>query len=221
MLTRENRDPRRLVASIIRTIFAQPDLEHIEKQLREVTTMLGRSHPKVAAMLVEAQPDLLAFESCEDPEDELSGCGRGVDRCALAGEHLVADVAVGEVVHRIDQVAQVSAKPVKLPDYERVAPAQRFQAGRQVWAVVLLAGGMVLVEVVWAGPATSSASRWTSVLCDPSAFDTRMYPMSMLDHCHLYVRLRDRVISPSRKTETVTQPVIYSPYRKRCRNSPM
>ena len=50
-----------MVASIIRTIFAQPDREHIEKQFREVTTMLGRSHPKVAAMLTDAQPDLLAF----------------------------------------------------------------------------------------------------------------------------------------------------------------
>ena len=50
-----------MVASIIRTIFAQPDREHIEKQFAEVTTILGRSHPKVAAMLTDAQPDLLAF----------------------------------------------------------------------------------------------------------------------------------------------------------------
>ena len=50
-----------MVASIIRTIFAQPDREHIEKQFREVTTMLSRSHPRVAAMLIDAQPDLLAF----------------------------------------------------------------------------------------------------------------------------------------------------------------
>nr|WP_255455052.1 transposase [Cryobacterium adonitolivorans] len=50
-----------MVASIIRTLFAQPDREHIEKQFREVTTMLASSNPKVAAMLVDAQPDLLAF----------------------------------------------------------------------------------------------------------------------------------------------------------------
>ena len=50
-----------MVASIIRTIFAQPDVEHIQNQFAEVTTMLGRSHPKVAAMLTDAQPDLLAF----------------------------------------------------------------------------------------------------------------------------------------------------------------
>ena len=50
-----------MVASIIRTIFAQPDREHIVKQFGEVTMMLGRSHPRVAAMLTDAQPDLLAF----------------------------------------------------------------------------------------------------------------------------------------------------------------
>ena len=50
-----------MVASIIRTIFAQPDREHIQKQFAEVTTMLARSHPKVAAMLDDARPDLLAF----------------------------------------------------------------------------------------------------------------------------------------------------------------
>ena len=40
-----------MVAFIIRTLFAQLDAEHIEKQFGEITTMLGRSHPKVAAML--------------------------------------------------------------------------------------------------------------------------------------------------------------------------
>jgi putative transposase len=50
-----------MVASIIRTIFAQPHREHIQKQFAEVTTMLRRSHPKVAAMLTDAEADLLAF----------------------------------------------------------------------------------------------------------------------------------------------------------------
>lgn len=52
-----------MVASIIRTIFAQPDRDHIHSQFREVTAMLKRSHPKVAVMLDEARHDLLAFAS--------------------------------------------------------------------------------------------------------------------------------------------------------------
>lgn len=50
-----------MVASIIRTIFAQPDAKHVRAQFGEVASMLQRSHPKVAAMLIEAQDDLLAF----------------------------------------------------------------------------------------------------------------------------------------------------------------
>ena len=50
-----------MVASIIRTVFAQPDVEHIHKQFGEVTIMLARSHPKVAAMLADAEHDLLSF----------------------------------------------------------------------------------------------------------------------------------------------------------------
>jgi transposase-like protein len=50
-----------MVASIIRTISAQPDGEHVQKQFTGVTTMLARSHPKVAAMLTDAEGDLLAF----------------------------------------------------------------------------------------------------------------------------------------------------------------
>jgi transposase-like protein len=52
-----------MVASIIRTVFAQPDKEHVITQFEEVTTMLGRSHPKVAAMLDDARHDLLAFRT--------------------------------------------------------------------------------------------------------------------------------------------------------------
>ena len=54
-----------MVASIIRTIFAQPDTEHVFAQFHEVSRMLGRSHPKVADMLNDAQDDLLAF--CQFP----------------------------------------------------------------------------------------------------------------------------------------------------------
>ncbi len=50
-----------MVASIIRTIFAQPDKKHVHTQFDEVVRMLTRSHPKVAGMLEDARDDLLAF----------------------------------------------------------------------------------------------------------------------------------------------------------------
>ena len=54
-----------MVASIIRTIFAQPDTEHVFTQFHEVVRMLTRSHPKIAGMLEDAKNDILAF--CEFP----------------------------------------------------------------------------------------------------------------------------------------------------------
>jgi transposase-like protein len=50
-----------MVASIIRTAFAQPDAGHVNTQFDEVTRMLAKSHPKVAAMLTDARDDVLAF----------------------------------------------------------------------------------------------------------------------------------------------------------------
>ena len=55
------RASQEMVASIIRTIFAQPDAEHVNTQFDEVTRMLAKSHPKVAQMLHDARADILAF----------------------------------------------------------------------------------------------------------------------------------------------------------------
>ena len=50
-----------MVAAAIRTIFAQPDAEHVREQLEVIATMLGRQFPKVEQMLRDAPDDLLAF----------------------------------------------------------------------------------------------------------------------------------------------------------------
>ena len=50
-----------MVAAVFRTIFAQPDAEHVHSQLDVIAGMLGRQFPAVEAMLREAEDDLLAF----------------------------------------------------------------------------------------------------------------------------------------------------------------
>jgi transposase-like protein len=50
-----------MVAASIRTIFAQPDIEHVHEQFDVIATMPGRHSPKVDNMLDEAKGDLLAF----------------------------------------------------------------------------------------------------------------------------------------------------------------
>jgi putative transposase len=50
-----------MVAAAIRTVFAQPDPEHVRSQLDVIAGMLGRQFPKVEAMLSEAAGDVTAF----------------------------------------------------------------------------------------------------------------------------------------------------------------
>jgi putative transposase len=52
-----------MVAAAIRTIFAQPDAEHVHEQFEVIAAMLGKQLPKVELMLREAKDDLLAFTS--------------------------------------------------------------------------------------------------------------------------------------------------------------
>jgi putative transposase len=50
-----------MVAAAIRTIFAQPDAEHVREQLDTIAGMLGRKLPKVEQMLRAAAAEVTAF----------------------------------------------------------------------------------------------------------------------------------------------------------------
>ena len=61
VLARVPKGNAEMVAAAIRTIFAQPDAEHVHSQLDVIAGMLGRQFPAVEAMLREAEEELLAF----------------------------------------------------------------------------------------------------------------------------------------------------------------
>jgi putative transposase len=50
-----------MVAAAIRTVFAQPDAEHVRSQLDVIAGMLGRQFAKVETMLRDAADDVTAF----------------------------------------------------------------------------------------------------------------------------------------------------------------
>ena len=67
-------------------------------------------------------------QRCEDAEHEAAGRGRGVDLRALAGEHPQAHAAGRQVLHGVDEMGEVAAQAVELPDDEHVALPQGAQA---------------------------------------------------------------------------------------------
>ncbi|MBA3718377.1 MAG: IS256 family transposase [Actinobacteria bacterium] len=63
LLTRVPKSAQSFVATMVRTIFAQPDAEMVGEQHRRIVDHLATRFPEAAALLEEAAPDLLAFTS--------------------------------------------------------------------------------------------------------------------------------------------------------------
>jgi transposase-like protein len=64
LLTRVPKSAQTLVATLVRTIFAQPDAELTWAQHARIAEQIAERFPAAAELLLEAGPDLLAFASC-------------------------------------------------------------------------------------------------------------------------------------------------------------
>jgi len=63
LLTRVPKNAQSFVATMVRTIFAQPDAATVAEQHRRVVDQLATRFPEAAALLEEAEHDLLAFSA--------------------------------------------------------------------------------------------------------------------------------------------------------------
>jgi putative transposase len=61
LLTRVPKSAQSFVATMVRTIFAQPDADSVREQHRRIVAQLEGRFPEAAAMLDEAGPEILAF----------------------------------------------------------------------------------------------------------------------------------------------------------------
>src|SRR5437899_10612099 len=61
LLTRVPKSAQSFVATMVRTIFAQPDAETVHEQHRRIVDHLATRFPEAAALLEEVETDLLAF----------------------------------------------------------------------------------------------------------------------------------------------------------------
>jgi len=61
LLCRVPKSAQPFVATMVRTVFAQPSAEEVQAQLGRVVEQLEARFPQVAAMLEDAAPDVTAF----------------------------------------------------------------------------------------------------------------------------------------------------------------
>ena len=61
VLVKVPKNHQQMVAAMVRTIFAQPDAGHVERQLKEVAATMKRQFGVVNEMLLDAAEDLTAF----------------------------------------------------------------------------------------------------------------------------------------------------------------
>ena len=126
----------------------QADLgrRHLERAPTGPASRPRRGEPGDGTLRDECSLEL--SESSEDPEYELAGCGRGVNGRTLTCKNFETDTAVSQIMNGVNQVTEVTAEPVDLPNQVSVPLTECLQAGRQVRAVVFTARRLVLVEVV-------------------------------------------------------------------------
>ena len=91
----------------------------------------------------------------------------------MAREHPEPDLALHQVVDRIDEMAEVAAKTVELPDDQRDAIAQRLEARVETGAVIFFARRLILVEPGRLHAGASNASRCTRSVTCGAATSTR------------------------------------------------
>ena len=61
LLTRVPKQAQPAVATLVRSIYAQPDHDQVDEQYQRVIAQLQERFPAAAALLDQAQPDLLSF----------------------------------------------------------------------------------------------------------------------------------------------------------------
>ena len=61
LLTRVPKSAQSFVATMVRSIFAQPDAESVHEQQSRIVAQLEERFPEAATLLEEAGPEILAF----------------------------------------------------------------------------------------------------------------------------------------------------------------
>ena len=80
LLTRVPKSSQNVVATLMRSIFAQGDKQSVDEQFDRVLSQLTASFPDAGRLLEEARGDLLAFASCPKEHWKQIGSNNPQDR---------------------------------------------------------------------------------------------------------------------------------------------
>ena len=82
------RTHQHMAAAVFRTVFAQPDPEAVDAAWDEVAAQLGARFPKVAALMADAKPEVLAFAAFPRAHWQKiwSTNPVGAENCVVAGQ---------------------------------------------------------------------------------------------------------------------------------------
>ena len=86
-------------------------------------------------------------ERRENPEHQPAAGGRGVDIGALPGQDAKANPAFHQIMDGVDEVTEVTAEAIELPDDESITLAQCPEAGLQTGPIIFLARRLILIEM--------------------------------------------------------------------------
>lgn len=141
LLAHVPRSAQSMVAALVRTIFAQPDQEAARQQLRQVTTTLRERFPQAAAVLEEAEEDVLAYMvfprehwrqiSSTNPLERLNReIGRRADVVGIFPNDAAAIRLLGAVL--AEQQDEWAAAPRRYFSQESMAKLRKGKGGEAV-----------------------------------------------------------------------------------------
>lgn len=134
-------------ASLAHGGLSEPHLRrrHLRFASAIATTRASRGEARDRALADQLALEL--GERGEDTKHQFAGGGCRVDCRALPSQHAQPDGACIEVMHDVHEMPEVAPEAIEFPDYKCVTGTQRFEAGVEAGAVVLLAARGVAVDV--------------------------------------------------------------------------